>query len=997
MGKLKLLELENFKSYKSKVIIGPFHDFSCIIGPNGSGKSNMMDAISFVLGVQSKHLRSSNLRELIYKKDALSKPESRGSVKLSYELSENELEGFSAGSEITFCRTITQSGLSTYKFNDKDLSFEDYDRILLQLGILTKVKNFLVFQGDIESIASKSPSDLTQLIEQISGSDQYKSEYVELLSKKDSSEESILFLMQKKKMYASQCKEAKIQKDEADIYQKKVDELRDLKTEQSLLSIWKMEHAKETHLKTIQLLKSDIVGLKENEAKVDDEIQAVKKDLANLNKTISSLEKHLASKGKQLSTTEPELDTIINKMKSISKRKSDLESSRKDLERDRLDQVNTVEKLTRELQNMDILEETIRAELLVEETSEVHMDSSKVSEYSRLREQVSGRVATQKTEATTIEQELASKRLYLQGIEAQHRVLADELSVLDKRIEEYSGRVAKLGVHATELENERKLCATNRDSMRRLITEHQGKLSELEAEHEEVSTKLREAGDDRKRSKNDERVYDAIETMKKIFNGVHGKLVDLCHPIQKKYAQAISVAAGSNMDAIVVDSKQIAADCIRYLKDQRVCTCLVLPLDNISYTPVPDRLRTLGNKYKLCVDLVECDEKFKVAVNYALGTTIVCDTLEDAQDLCFRRGEQVRAVTLRGYVISRSGAMTGGMPSSRDGQDRWEDKDIERLRKRKQDLEELIVKEKQLIPSRQQLLDSETKLKTIQTKLQFCSADEKVVSEKLDQYKGQRSSQENTVNSLNENISRQRKEIDTLVGRINQLHETIREVEQEVFSSFSASMGVTNIREYEETKLKNHRNNISRRRDVAEKKLALSAQLEYESKRNFTGALSRNSDQIADCDTQLASLDKDESSLNKRKTALNKDISDLKATLATRQSEKLTMNLKFKQVQTERDNILREKDNVEKKIAGEDMIIEKLRSNLSSILQRAQVEEISLPVREVRVDSLQADSGDKDLLWTGSRVHEGGNSSTQGTSTASRYSKSFIIHSFPFT
>jgi len=37
-------------------VIGPFRDFTAIIGPNGSGKSNLMDAISFVLGVQSRYV-----------------------------------------------------------------------------------------------------------------------------------------------------------------------------------------------------------------------------------------------------------------------------------------------------------------------------------------------------------------------------------------------------------------------------------------------------------------------------------------------------------------------------------------------------------------------------------------------------------------------------------------------------------------------------------------------------------------------------------------------------------------------------------------------------------------------------------------------------------------------------------------------------------------------------------------------------------------------------
>lgn len=91
MGRLHRLELENFKSYLGIQIIGPFENFSAIVGPNGSGKSNMMDAISFVLGVQSKHLRSTHLKELIFRQDAESAPARRASVKLVYIVSEDEI------------------------------------------------------------------------------------------------------------------------------------------------------------------------------------------------------------------------------------------------------------------------------------------------------------------------------------------------------------------------------------------------------------------------------------------------------------------------------------------------------------------------------------------------------------------------------------------------------------------------------------------------------------------------------------------------------------------------------------------------------------------------------------------------------------------------------------------------------------------------------------------------------------------------------------------
>lgn len=54
------------------------------------------------------------------------------------------------------------------------VTWEVYEKRLRDIGVLVKARNFLVFQGDVESIASKSPKELTQLFEQISGSDEFK-------------------------------------------------------------------------------------------------------------------------------------------------------------------------------------------------------------------------------------------------------------------------------------------------------------------------------------------------------------------------------------------------------------------------------------------------------------------------------------------------------------------------------------------------------------------------------------------------------------------------------------------------------------------------------------------------------------------------------------------------------------------------------------------------------------------------------------------------------
>lgn len=46
-------------------------------------------------------------------------------------------------------------------------------------GILVKARNFLVFQGDIEAVAQKSPKELTDLFEQIAGTDALRKDYEE--------------------------------------------------------------------------------------------------------------------------------------------------------------------------------------------------------------------------------------------------------------------------------------------------------------------------------------------------------------------------------------------------------------------------------------------------------------------------------------------------------------------------------------------------------------------------------------------------------------------------------------------------------------------------------------------------------------------------------------------------------------------------------------------------------------------------------------------------
>ena len=177
MGRITRIELDNFKSYAGKQVIGPFKNFTAIIGPNGSGKSNLMDAACFVFGVAARHLRSDKLKDLVWhvvgKADAAvarAPPPKSASVALVYVPDEHEMRGVQAGTEVTFSRTITSAGASVYRIDGVEKTWDAYSAALEEINIVTKARNFLVFQGDVESLANKDEKALLQHLEVFCGS-----------------------------------------------------------------------------------------------------------------------------------------------------------------------------------------------------------------------------------------------------------------------------------------------------------------------------------------------------------------------------------------------------------------------------------------------------------------------------------------------------------------------------------------------------------------------------------------------------------------------------------------------------------------------------------------------------------------------------------------------------------------------------------------------------------------------------------------------------------
>ena len=738
-------------------------------------------------------------------------------------------------------------------------------------------------------------------------------------------------------------------------------------------------------------MRGELEVIQTTEQELEQELQDGKKELARASKALTAAEKDAAAKNKQIEKISPKLSEARAKVKSLQRRITELTRNRAKVEKDLQQQQSSIRGLRGDISDLEEVEADLKEELDEanrgggEAGGMRKLDAAGLKEYTQLREQVASRIATQRTNEVTIELNLKSKQEQLARLQKQDEASLKESEESEKLIATSAERLRNLKASLADTSAERQQLANDKEQLARQVRAARDKEDQLTAELEELTSKLREVGDSRRRGKQEERMNEAIASMQRIYKGVHGRLVDLCRPIQRKYSQAVSVAAGRQMDAVVVDSRTVAADCIRYLKDQRVGSCLFLPLDNISVKAIPERLRGLGRKYQPCVDLIECEEQFKAAVSYAVGTTLVCDTLEDARTLCFDRGERVQVVTLNGHSISKSGAMTGGA-TSRDGHDRWEETAVQRMRVRKAEIDEELAQLKRHQPSRQQSIDLESKIRACTSKMQYGEADIRVAEEAQIYQQEQRRLRGEAALKKRAEMEQLASEIKAVEKQLAQVHSSIQKVESEVFAAFSQRMGITNIREYEQTTVRKHESLMSKYNTVVKQKSELQSQLQYELKRDFKGTLERVSAQLGEAGDEKEAAEQHEQDLLQKEIAFRAELEALTGRLQEAREARDEVHASLKECQGRRSEVLRDKERVAKQIAGQEILIERGRAKLHDILQKAQVEEVALPT--VQIASSSGGSGGRRRSSTAGAAAAAGGRRGKTDGTGSKESSS---------
>ncbi|KAG2413816.1 hypothetical protein HFD88_003005 [Aspergillus terreus] len=979
MGKLIRLELYNFKSYKGHhtLLFGDAY-FTSIIGPNGSGKSNSMDAISFVLGIKSSHLRSTNLRDLVYRGRVLrtSKLDADGNV-IDGEVNgdeDNAEDGVDgelsqdangsndprtawvmavyeddAGEEQQWRRSITSQGVSEYRINNRIVTAQQYNEALEAENILIKARNFLVFQGDVEAIASQSPRDLTRLIEQISGSLEYKAEYERLKAEAEEAAEQQTVQLNRRRGINSEIKQYQEQKREAENYARKAEE-----RDQAIIThiLWKLFHFQRLiDASSADILKyqDELKEYRRGVEKYEKNVEEAKKEHASVGRNVAKAEKNIMKKEKDIEEATNALVPVDEKVEITRKKVERFASRIEEIGKERDSQSANMKQLEKDLKVVEKAQAQWEAEWQKTISKQGRqLSEADQQEYNRLKEEVSRQTSAEQLNLDHLRRQRKMEAEAYNSLKSKFEATEWQLKSLQSDTQSMTERKKTLNdtIKSTSKEIESKKKDLNALTSERLRVSQMR--TELEEKLQVVLKKLLEADDGKKQTEKELRVKELISTLKRIFPGVKGRVSDLCKPKQKKYADAVATVLGRHFDAIVVDNEKTAKECIQHLRDQRAGQATFIPLETIQVKAFNSNLKGMHRAMRPAIETVDYDDSVARAISYACGNAIVCDDLATAKYLCYERNVDAKAVTLDGTIIHKGGLMTGGRGPQQQHSKRWEDSEVENLYKLKDKLmadlaslpkghrrgteEEALQGE--LVGLEQRLAYTKEELKALERNLQSKKSELDFTKRQLEDLRPKYTEKQETLEELDQTIATSQ--------------ESVSSVEDEIYRKFCKRLGYSNIREYEIQQGSLHEEASQKKLEFTTQKSRIENQLSFEKQR-----LTATIDRISGLEAQhqrdvnmIEELQAEQERIRNQLDEFNAELDILRERLEEQKEAYAQSAENLAQHRRELQKRSREVEGVLKSINALEAEIQRNSASRYALLRRCKLEDIDLPLTE---------------------------------------------------
>ena len=469
----KKIQLNGFKSFADKTNFLIENGLTGIVGPNGCGKSNIVESLRWVMGETSaKSMRGSGMEDVIFSgtSNKASKNIAEVSVTVTNEKNEGPIQ-YRELDEVNVRRKIEKDKGSKFYINDKEVRARDAQMFFADLSTGAHSPS-MISQGRIGAIVTAKPADRRAILEEAAGISGLHVRRHEAELRLNAAENNLkradelrrqqerqLVNLQKQAEEAARYKNMseEIKKIEAGLYYLKLLEIdKEIKIENEinveaetevtdfnnkiadLESLIKTETEKVTplreknieNLSKIQRLNLELQSLDEENTRIQDEIENIKKTLQTFEEDIGR-EKGIVidanSNEKRLKEEKNELIEIDSKYYDTEKQSgNDLNTSKDKLQ----SEIEKVKELINSQKNQEAISALDNCKLLIEAYAGSYSKNENIKKESVKRNE---RIKVIDTEIESWKNLLLNSEKMVSQLTERRSKLNDQLSKLDNQ------------------------------------------------------------------------------------------------------------------------------------------------------------------------------------------------------------------------------------------------------------------------------------------------------------------------------------------------------------------------------------------------------------------------------------------------------------------------------------------------------------------------------------------------------------------------------------
>lgn len=712
---LKSLEIQGFKSFPERTVIEFHQGVTAIVGPNGSGKSNVTDAIRWVLGEQSvKTLRGARMEDIIFTGTQSRKAMSFAEVTMTIDNQDQKLPF--EYTEIQVTRRLYRSGESEYLLNKTHCRLKDIVALFMDTG-LGRDGYSIVGQGKVDDILSHRSEDRRKIFEEASGIVKFKTRKEEAEKKLFNTDQNLIRINDIIQELSEQMEPLSEQAIAAKKYINLRDELQeieiafildqadqlaergleseqekkileeDLAKQQAVLSTMRDDNRKSidelhhldeqlekqrTAINNTSLKATDLAGEaalgSERISQLRDRIIQGQQQIEESQESLSLLENDISGRQKKL-------DTLVKQKKLYGERLAQAENDMKELQLSLTKQENEIVAWKNELDK--------KLETVYEKRSEL-------GQLKGQRELIGQRKHALKLELGELNSDRSRLEFQIEDLQDKYNELLQswqQASELKKNTDiELESQRQECQRLTAELESDKQ---NQRNAQYKLKT-----LENMEKSHEGYQESVKS-------------IMKLAQTDSAYRSSVKGTLGELI-TVEEKFELAVETALGAAVQNIVTDNDKTAAELIGWLKQNRAGRATFLPIDQIRGRrldgSIEKQLSSMAGYMGIASDIVKKSAELDEIAVSLLGRVVLVDNIDNARSMARACRHSTRLVTLEGDVMNPGGSMTGGYQRHNSSGLLGRSRDIERLSKVIEELEEKIAKLNAMLATADDLL-----------------------------------------------------------------------------------------------------------------------------------------------------------------------------------------------------------------------------------------------------------------------------------------------------